>query len=51
MIVQRIVQDHGGAIEVHSKPDAGTTITVLLPSVERQMRLLKSKSVTVEESS
>jgi PAS domain S-box-containing protein len=51
MIVQRIVQDHGGAIEVHSKPNAGTTITVLLPSVERQTRLLKSKSTPVEESS
>lgn len=43
MIVQRIVQEHGGAIEVHSEPNVGTTVSILLPLVERQMRLLKSK--------
>lgn len=41
MIVQRIVQDHGGQIEVVSKPDTGTSITVLLPLVERRTRLLR----------
>lgn len=51
MIVQRIVQEHGGAIEVHSKPQVGTTLTVLLPLVERQMRLLNSKTTTATEDS
>lgn len=50
MIVQRIVQDHGGAIEVHSEPNVGTTVSILLPLVERQMRLLKSKSPSTEAS-
>ncbi len=50
MIVQRIVQDHGGAIEMHSEPHVGTTVTVLLPIIERQMRLLKSKSAITEEA-
>jgi len=40
MIVQRIVQDHGGHIELMSKPDEGTRITIYLPFVERRMRLL-----------
>jgi two-component system sensor histidine kinase PilS (NtrC family) len=30
-IVRRIVEDHGGAIDVESKPGEGTTVTVLLP--------------------
>ncbi len=44
MIVQRIVQDHGGQIEVMSKADAGTGFTVLLPLVERSIRLLDAKA-------
>lgn len=42
MIVQRIVQDHGGRIEVVSKPEAGTGFTILLPLAEQRMRLLKA---------
>jgi len=42
MIVQRIVQDHGGQIEVVSKPRAGTSLTILLPFAEPRVRLLKS---------
>jgi len=42
MIVQRIVQDHGGQIEVLSKPDTGTNVTILLPLAERRVRLLKA---------
>jgi nitrogen fixation/metabolism regulation signal transduction histidine kinase len=33
-IVQRIVEDHGGSIEVDSKEDVGTTLTVSLPIAE-----------------
>jgi two-component system, sporulation sensor kinase E len=41
MIVQRIIQDHGGRIDVHSEPGVGTTFTVFLPVDERRVRLLK----------
>lgn len=43
MIVQRIIQDHGGQIEVTSKPDTGTHLTIFLPLAERQVRLLKAR--------
>ncbi|MBN2302687.1 MAG: PAS domain S-box protein [Lentisphaerae bacterium] len=42
MIVQRIVQDHGGQIEVVSKPETGTSFTILLPCAERRARLLRA---------
>ncbi len=42
MIVQRIVQDHGGKIEVHSQPNTGTTFAVYLPLDQRRIRLLKA---------
>jgi PAS domain S-box-containing protein len=41
MIVQRIIQDHGGSIDIHSEPQMGTTFTVFLPLDERRVRLLK----------
>ena len=41
-IVQRIVQDHGGEIEVYSRPKAGTVFTMFLPLNERRLRLLKA---------
>ncbi len=41
MIVQRVIRDHGGEIEVESEPDTGTTITLFLPREDRRIRLLK----------
>lgn len=42
MIVQRIIHDHGGQIEVTSSPQGGTTVTVILPLEEIRPKLLKS---------
>lgn len=42
MIVQRIIRDHGGEIEIDSAPGRGTTFTVFIPRAERRMRLLNS---------
>ncbi len=46
MIVQRIVQDHGGLIEIASRPDRGTVFTILLPLDERRVRLLAAPRST-----
>jgi len=43
MISQRIVRDHGGAIDVESEPGKGTTFTVRIPRLERRVRQLKGK--------
>ncbi len=48
MIVQRIVQDHGGHIELMSKPEEGTRITIYLPLAERRIRLLAAPEKTDE---
>ncbi len=42
MIVQRILQDHGGQIEIETRPGQGTTVTLLLPRGEKRIRLLGS---------
>ena len=49
MIVQRIIQDHGGRMDVHSEPGVGTTFTVFLPLDERRVRLLKPHSRSKSE--
>jgi len=42
MVVQRIVQEHGGRIDIVSKPGVGTVFTLLLPLSERRVRLLNA---------
>ena len=39
-IVQRILHDHGGHLELLSEPGRGTTARILLPLLERRVRLL-----------
>jgi len=41
MIVQRIVQEHGGQIEISSKPQSGTCFRILLPLADRRVRMLR----------
>lgn len=50
MIVQRILRDHGGSVEIATEPDRGTTVTLVLPREDRRLRLLPSKA-TVEADS
>lgn len=42
MIVQRIIREHGGQIEVDSRPGEGTTFILYLPHETPRMRLLKA---------
>jgi two-component system, sporulation sensor kinase E len=46
MIVQRIVQDHGGQISIKTEPKKGTEFVIMLPLVERQVRLLAQGNAT-----
>ena len=42
MIVQRIIEDHGGEIELSSKPNEGTCFKIRLPRNERRVRMLNT---------
>jgi len=44
MIVQRIIQEHGGQIEVASRPGAGTVFRIVLPLADRRIRLLSDRA-------
>jgi signal transduction histidine kinase len=39
-IVQRILHEHGGHLELLSEPGRGTTARILLPLAEHRVRLL-----------
>jgi two-component system, sporulation sensor kinase E len=41
-LVQRILHEHGGLLELLSEPGRGTTARILLPLAERRVRLLGS---------
>jgi two-component system, sporulation sensor kinase E len=45
-IVQRILHEHGGQLELLSQPGRGTTARILLPLAERRVRLLGSGDET-----
>jgi two-component system, sporulation sensor kinase E len=44
MIVQRIVRDHGGRIDLESHVGKGTTFRIWLPAAERKPRLLEARN-------
>ncbi len=46
MIVQRIVRDHGGEIEIRSEAGRGTAVLVSLPREDRLVRLLPARAAT-----
>jgi two-component system sensor histidine kinase PilS (NtrC family) len=48
-IVRRIVEDHGGAIDVESSPGEGTTVTILLPR-DATARLTPDRPATGPEA-
>jgi signal transduction histidine kinase len=43
-IVYRIVQDHGGRLRVDSRPGAGTTITLELPTAGASVTLVSAEA-------
>ena len=49
-IVQRILHEHGGHLELLSEPGRGTTARILLPRAERRVRLLGAGDTPREEA-
>lgn len=49
MIVQRIMRDHGGEIEVYSEPGHGSMITLFFPREDQRVRLLEAHDDRVEK--
>lgn len=43
MIVQRVLRDHGGEIDIRSEPGRGTHLTLFLPREDRLVRLLPER--------
>jgi two-component system, sporulation sensor kinase E len=50
-IVQRILHEHGGHLELLSEPGRGTTARILLPLAERRVRLLGPGDEPTQDSS
>ena len=51
MIVQRIVREHNGRIELESRVNQGTTFRIWLPRQDRQTRLLNSPAQEAPQES
>jgi len=51
LIVRRIVREHGGEIQLDSREGDGLTFRVLLPLVDRQVRLLEAGDDPSDEAS
>jgi signal transduction histidine kinase len=49
LIVHRIVREHGGQIEFESGLNEGTTVKIILPRAEKQLRFLPEKGSDVIE--
>ena len=47
LIVRRIIREHGGEIELDSKENEGTTVTISLPRQERNIRLLENNDLSI----
>lgn len=47
LIVRRIIREHGGEIELESRENEGTKVTIHLPLVEKKMRYLEAPASDV----
>lgn len=43
LIVRRIIREHGGEIEIESKSEEGTTVTISIPRQDKNVRLLEAE--------
>ncbi len=50
MIVQRIMRDHGGEIEINSEPGRGTRLTLRFPREDARMNLLEAPLQATSDS-